>query len=255
MLIIPAIDLKDGKCVRLRQGKMDQETVFSDDPIAIARQWVEAGARRLHVVDLDGAVSGKPVHSGIIAEITRSFPDLPVQVGGGVRDEDTVQAYLDSGVQFVILGTRAITQPHFVKDLCLEFPGHIIVGLDVKEDRLATAGWSKISHHQVTDLAQHFETDGVAAIIYTDISRDGMMSGLDVEGTVKLAGAIHIPVIAAGGVSKLEDVEALCKTDEEGVIGVITGRALYEKTLDLKEAQALADRLSAASPDQTPPDA
>lgn len=246
MLIIPAIDLKDGKCVRLRQGKRDEETIFSDDPIAVAQQWVDAGARRLHVVDLDGAHTGKPVHSSIIAEITRTFPDLPVQVGGGVRDEDTVQTYLDSGVQFVILGTRAITQPHFVKDLCLEFPGHIIVGMDVKEDHLATAGWSKISHHQIDDLAQHFETDGVAAIIYTDISRDGMMSGLDVEGAVKLAAAIHIPVIVAGGVSKLEDVEALCKTDEEGIVGVITGRALYEKTLDLKEAQALADRLAGA---------
>ncbi len=243
MLIIPAIDLKGGKCVRLRQGRMNEETVFSDDPLAVAQQWVDAGARRLHIVDLDGAAGGKPVHAAVIAEITQRFPELPVQIGGGIRDEDTVQAYLDCGIRFVILGTRAITQPHFVKDLCLEFPGHIIVGLDVKEGKVAMAGWSKISHHDVIDLAQHFETDGVAAIVYTDISRDGMLSGLNVEDTAKLAATIHTPVIAAGGVSRLKDIETLCKIDEEGIAGVIIGRALYEKTLDLKQAQALADRL------------
>ncbi len=243
MLVIPAIDLKGGKCVRLRQGRMEEETVFSDNPLAVAQRWVDAGARRLHIVDLDGAIGGKPVHAPIITEITQQFPDLPVQIGGGIRDEDTVQTYLDCGVRFVILGTRAITQPHFVKDLCLEFPGHVIVGLDVKEGKVATAGWSKMSHHDLVDLAQHFENDGVAAIIYTDISRDGMMSGLNVAATVELAATIHTPVIAAGGVSKIEDIEALCKAGEEGVAGVIAGRALYEKTLDLKAAQALADRL------------
>ena len=244
MLIIPAIDLKGGKCVRLRRGEMDQETVFSDDPLAVAQQWVEAGARRLHIVDLDGAAGGKPMHAETVAGIAQQFPKLPVQVGGGIRDEDTVQAYLDSGVQFVILGTHAITQPHFVKDLCLEFPGHIIVGLDIKERRVATAGWSKISHHELLDLAQHFENDGVAAIIYTDISRDGMMTGLNIAETRRLAAAIQTPVIAAGGVSRLKDIEALCGIGESNLAGCIVGRALYEKTLDLKRAQALADKLN-----------
>ena len=243
MLIIPAIDLKGGRCVRLRQGRMDEETVFSDDPLAVARQWVDAGAERLHIVDLDGAAEGKPRHMQTVAEITRQFPDLTVQVGGGIRDEDTTQAYIDHGVNFVILGTRAITQPHFVNDLCLEFPGHIIVGLDIMEGKVATAGWSKMSHHDIMDLAQHFENDGVAAIIHTDISRDGMMAGVNVEATAKLAAAIHIPVIAAGGVSRLDDIKALCETEEEGIAGVIIGRALYENTLDFKEAQAFADRL------------
>ena len=243
MLIIPAIDLKGGKCVRLRQGNMNEETIFSDDPLAIAQQWVDAGARRLHIVDLDGATNGKPAHMPIISKITQQFPDLAVQVGGGIRDEDAVQAYLDCGVQFVILGTHAITQPHVVKDLCLEFPGHIIVGLDVKEEKIAITGWSKMSRHNLLDLALHFETDGVAAIIYTDISRDGMMSGLNIETTVKLAASIHTPVIAAGGVSKIEDIKALCQAGKEEIAGIITGRALYEKTLDLKEAQQLADRL------------
>ena len=243
MLIIPAIDLKGGKCVRLRQGKMEEQTIFFDDPLAVAQQWVDAGAKRLHLIDLDGAASGKPAHAPIISEITRQFPAVAVQVGGGIRDEDTVQAYLDCGVQFTILGTRAITQPHFIKDLCLEFPGHIIVGLDVKDGKVATAGWSKLSHHDITDLALHFENDGVAAIIYTDVNRDGMMSGPNVEATVELASALHTPVIAAGGVSRIEDIKALCSTREEGISGIITGRALYEKTLDLKQAQVLANRL------------
>ncbi len=247
MLIIPAIDLKGGKCVRLRQGNMNEETVFSDDPLAVAQQWVDAGARRLHIVDLDGAAGGKPVHAPIISEITQQFPNVEVQIGGGIRDEDTVQTYLDCGVQFVIIGTSAITQPHFVKDLCIEFPGHTIVGLDVKEGKVATAGWSKISHHEILDLAQHFEQDGVAAIIFTDISRDGMMTGLNIEATVRLAAAVHTPVIAAGGVSKTKDIEALCKTGEEGITGIIVGRALYEKTVNLKKAQALADRLCSDS--------
>ena len=248
MLVIPAIDLKGGKCVRLRQGRMNEETVFSDDPIAVARRWVAAGARRLHVVDLDGAATGKPVHTQMIAEIIRQFPGLTVQVGGGIRDEDAVQDCIDRGVNYVILGTRAITQPHVVKDLCLEFPGHIIVGLDVKDGRIAMAGWSKMSHHELMDLARHFENDGVAAIIHTDISRDGMMSGINVEATVKLAAAIHIPVIAAGGVNGINDVEALCKAGEEGIVGVITGRALYENALDLERAQVLADHLCAGRP-------
>ena len=240
MLVIPAIDLKGGKCVRLQQGKMDQETIFSDQPLKVAEQWVKDGAERIHIVDLDGAVSGKPVHANIIADIAREFPDIELQVGGGIRDEDTVQTYLDSGVNYVILGTKAITQPHVVKDLCLEFPNHIIVGLDVRDGKVAIGGWSKLSHHNLLDLALHFEQDGVVAIIFTDISRDGMLSGINVESTLNLVSHLHIPVIAAGGVSTIKDIEALRNTGEEGIMGVVVGRALYEKTLDLKAAQKLA---------------
>jgi len=246
MLLIPAIDLKEGKCVRLRQGRMEDSTVFSDDPVAIATQWVEQGARRLHLVDLDGAFAGKPMNMGVIEAIARAHPDIPIQVGGGIRDEDTVQAYLDAGVQYTIIGTKAVSAPHFVNDLCLEFPGHIIVGLDAKDGKVAIDGWSKLSHHDVIDLAQHFESDGVAAIVYTDISRDGMMQGVNVEATRRLAEAIHIPVIASGGVTNIDDIKALCETGEEGIQGAILGRALYEGTLDLAEAQALADRYDAA---------
>ena len=241
MLVIPAIDLKDGKCVRLRQGAMDDVTVFSEDPVAMAARWVEAGARRLHIVDLDGAASGAPKNAGIVRAIASAHPDLPIQVGGGIRHEDTVQDYLDIGVQYVILGTRAISSPHFVNDLCLEFPGHIIVGLDARDGKVAVDGWSKLSRHDVIDMAQHFETDGVAAIVFTDIGRDGMMRGLNVESTVELAGSIHIPVIASGGVTDENDIRRLCECDEEGIIGVIVGRALYEGTIELEHAQALAD--------------
>ena len=241
MLVIPAIDLKDGTCVRLRQGAMDDVTVFSEDPVAMAARWVEAGARRLHIVDLDGAATGAPKNAGIVRAIASAHPDLPIQVGGGIRHEDTVQDYLDIGVQYVILGTRAISSPHFVNDLCLEFPGHIIVGLDARDGKVAVDGWSKLSRHDVIDMAQHFETDGVAAIVFTDIGRDGMMRGLNVESTVELAGSIHIPVIASGGVTDENDIRRLCECDEEGIIGVIVGRALYEGTIELEHAQALAD--------------
>ena len=241
MLVIPAIDLKDGKCVRLRQGRMEDDTVFSDDPLAVAERWVQAGARRLHIVDLNGAFAGKPVNAAIIHEIVRAYPDVPVQVGGGIRDDDTIQAYLDAGVRYVILGTKAINTPHFVGDVCREFPGHIIVGLDAKNGKVAIDGWSKLSHHDVIDIAQRFEKDGVEAIIYTDISRDGMMGGVNIEATVALARAVSIPIIASGGISRLEDITALCAVAEEGITGVITGRALYEGTLDLAAAQKLAD--------------
>lgn len=245
MLLIPAIDLKDGKCVRLRQGDMDDETVFSDDPVAVAGKWVDAGARRLHIVDLNGAFAGEPVNAGVIHEIADTYPDLPIQVGGGIRDEDTIQAYLDAGVQYVIIGTKAVTAPHFINDICLEFPGHIIVGLDAKDGKVAIDGWSKLSNHDVIDLAQHFEKDGVEAIIYTDIGRDGMMTGVNVESTVKLAEAIRIPVIASGGITTIEDVRALSNVSEEGVIGAITGRAIYEGTLDFTEGQKLFDEHAA----------
>jgi phosphoribosylformimino-5-aminoimidazole carboxamide ribotide isomerase len=235
MLLIPAIDLKDGKCVRLRQGRMDDDTVFSEDPLAMAERWVKAGAERLHMVDLDGAVSGRPVNAEVIHRIAKSFPALPIQVGGGIRDDDTIQSYLDAGVSYVIIGTSAVNQPHFVADVCLEFPGHIIVGLDARDGKVAIDGWSKLSHHDVIDLAQHFERDGVEAIIYTDISRDGMMQGVNVEATVNLARSITIPVIASGGVSSYEDISALQAVEQEGVVGAIIGRALYEGTLDFSE--------------------
>ncbi len=243
MLVIPAIDIKDGKCVRLRRGDMDDATVFAVDPVAAADRWVAAGARRLHVVDLDGATTGKPISADIIAQICEKHPNVPLQVGGGIRDEDTVERYIESGVRYVILGTKAVNEPHFVSDLCAEFAGHIIVGLDVKEGRLAVDGWSKLSGHDLIDLAQHFENDGVEAIIYTDVQRDGMLSGVNVETTVALAEAVRIPVIAAGGVHDLEDVRRLCAVADSGITGAITGRAIYAGTLDFAAAQALADEL------------
>ena len=241
MLLIPAIDLKDGKCVRLRQGRMEDETVFADDPLDMAQRWVDAGARRLHLVDLNGAFAGQPVNTQAIRRIADAFPEVPIQVGGGIRDEDTVQLYLEAGVQYVIIGTKAVSAPHFVNDLCLEFPGHIIVGLDAKDGKVAIDGWSKLSNHDVIDMAQHFERDGVDAIVYTDISRDGMMQGVNVEATVKLAGEISTPVIASGGISTLDDVKALRAVAEEGIMGAIIGRALYEGSIDLAEAQKLVD--------------
>ena len=243
MLLIPAIDLKDGKCVRLRQGRMDDETIFSDDPVAMAARWVEAGARRLHLVDLNGAFEGKPVNGGVVQAIARAFPDVPIQIGGGIRDEETVQTYLDAGVEYVIIGTKAVNAPHFVNDLCLEFPGHIIVGLDAKDGKVAIDGWSKLSKHDVIDMARHFEEDGVSAIVYTDIGRDGMMTGVNVEATVKLAQAVNIPIIASGGITNLDDVRALCAATDEGIAGAITGRAIYEGSLDFAEGQKLADEL------------
>jgi phosphoribosylformimino-5-aminoimidazole carboxamide ribotide isomerase len=243
LLVIPAIDLKDGKCVRLRQGDMDQATVFSDDPLATAARWVRAGARRLHVVDLNGAVAGKPVNAKAVEAIAREFPELPIQVGGGIRDEDTIQAYLDAGVRYVILGTKAVNAPHFVSDVCSEFPGHVIVGLDAKDGKVAIDGWSKLSGHDVVDLAKKFQDAGVEAIVYTDIGRDGMMSGVNVEATVKLANSISIPVIASGGITNIEDIRKLCGVAEHGIVGAITGRAIYEGTLDFAAAQKLADEL------------
>jgi phosphoribosylformimino-5-aminoimidazole carboxamide ribotide isomerase len=223
---------------------MEDDTVFSEDPVAVARKWIEAGAKRLHMVDLDGAFAGNPVNAEVIHKVCETFPELDVQVGGGIRDEDTIQTYLDAGVRYVILGTKAINAPHFVGDVCAEFPGHIIVGLDAKDGKVAIDGWSKLSNHDVIDIAKQFEQDGVEAIIYTDISRDGMMQGVNLESTRKLARAIQIPVIASGGVSSYEDIEALCACEEEGVTGAILGRAIYEGSIDLKKAQELADKLN-----------
>lgn len=240
MLVIPAIDLKEGKCVRLRQGEMDDATVYDNDPADAAARWVDVGARRLHLVDLDGAFAGKPKNASVIKQITSRYPDLDVQVGGGIRDEDTVQTYLEAGVRYVIIGTKAITAPHFVEDLCVEFPGHIIVGLDAKDGKVAVDGWSKLSNHDVIDMAQRFENMGVESIIYTDISRDGMLNGVNVEATVRLAQSIRIPVIASGGITNMGDIKALCAVQEEGIMGAITGRAIYEGTLNFEEANKYA---------------
>ena len=248
MELIPAIDLKDGNCVRLRQGRMDDVTTYSGRPVEMARRWVEAGARRLHMVDLDGAMSGEPRNAAAVHEVCAAFPDLPVQIGGGIRDEDTVQTYLDAGVRYVIIGTRAVTAPHFVNDLCLEFPGHIIVGLDARNGKVAVDGWSKLSHHDAIDMAQRFEQDGVEAIIFTDISRDGMMNGVNIDSTVEMARAITIPVIASGGITDLEDIRTLCAVADEGIQGAITGRAIYEGSLDFGAAQNLADQLTGSAP-------
>lgn len=244
MLVIPAIDIKDGKCVRLRQGRMDDATVFGDDPVAMAERWVEAGARRLHIVDLNGAAAGQPVNAKVVETIAVRFPELPIQVGGGIRDEDTIQAYLDSGVAYAIIGTQAVNAPHFVSDMCAEFAGHIIVGLDAKDGKVAIDGWSKLSGHDVVDLAQHFQNDGVEAIVYTDIGRDGMMTGVNIDATVKLASEINIPVIASGGITDMNDIRRLCEVAEEGIMGAITGRAIYEGSLDFAQAQKLADNLT-----------
>lgn len=242
MLLIPAIDIKNGRCVRLRQGRMDQETIYGEDPIAMAGRWVKAGARRLHIVDLDGAIAGRPENADIIHDIAEAYPDIPIQVGGGIRDEDTIQTYLDVGVSYVIVGTKAVTTPHFVADICLEFPSHIIVGLDAKNGKLATNGWSKLSHHGVVDMARRFEEDGVTAIIFTDIGRDGMMNSVNIEATVELCREVTVPVIASGGISNIDDIRGLC-TAKEGIAGAITGRAIYEGTLDFAAAQKLADKI------------
>ncbi|WP_411727997.1 1-(5-phosphoribosyl)-5-[(5-phosphoribosylamino)methylideneamino]imidazole-4-carboxamide isomerase [Methyloglobulus sp.] len=241
MLLIPAIDLKEGKCVRLRQGRMEDDTVFSDDPVAVAGRWVAAGAKRIHLVDLDGAFAGKPRNADVIHAIVAAYPDVPVQIGGGIRDEETIQAYLDAGVEYVIIGTKAVNAPHFVKDMAIEYPRRIIVGLDAKDGKVAIDGWSKLSRHDVIDLAQLFEEDGVEAIIYTDISRDGMMQGVNVEATAKLARAIRIPVIASGGITSLADIRALGVVAGDGIMGAITGRAIYEGTLEFAEAAKLAE--------------
>lgn len=241
MLLIPAIDIKDGQCVRLRQGRMDDSTVFSDDPVAMAGRWVEAGARRLHIVDLNGATAGRPVNARVIRDIVDAYPDVPLQVGGGIRDDEAIETYLDNGVSFVIIGTTAVNEPHFVADAAVSFPGHIIVALDARDGKVAIDGWSKLSNHDVIDIAQHFERDGVSAIIYTDISRDGMLTGVNVDATVKLARSVRIPIIASGGIAGMSDIEALCAVEGDGVTGAVLGRALYEDRLDFAAAQRYVD--------------
>ena len=247
MLLIPAIDLKDGQCVRLKQGDMDQSTVFGEDPAAMARSWVNRGARRVHLVDLNGAFAGKPKNEQAIRAILKEIgSEVDVQLGGGIRDLDTIERYLDAGLRYVIIGTAAVKNPGFLQDACTAFGGHIIVGLDAKDGKVATDGWSKLTGHEVVDLAKKFEDWGVESIIYTDIGRDGMLSGINIEATVKLAQALTIPVIASGGLGSMRDIEQLCAVEEEGVEGVICGRAIYSGDLDFAAAQARADELANA---------
>ncbi|MBL7005357.1 MAG: 1-(5-phosphoribosyl)-5-[(5-phosphoribosylamino)methylideneamino]imidazole-4-carboxamide isomerase [Gammaproteobacteria bacterium] len=234
--LIPAIDLKQGQCVRLRQGRMEDTTVFSDDPVAMATQWVEQGANRLHLVDLDGAFEGKPMNAGVVAAISKKFPDLPIQIGGGIRTVETVEEYLAAGVSYVIIGTQAVRNPPFVTELCAKFPGHVIVGIDAKDGMVAVEGWAEASTTAAEDLAKKFEDQGVSAIVYTDISRDGMMQGVNVDATAHLAKSISIPVIASGGVTNINDIININAVKESGIEGVIIGRAIYEGTLTLKEA-------------------
>ncbi len=241
MQLIPAIDIKNGQCVRLRQGRMDDATIFDDDPVRVAERWLEEGADRLHVVDLDGARAGRPINDRVVGEIVTAAGNVPVQVGGGIREEADIDTYLERGVEYVILGTRAVAEPHFVADTAVEFDGHIIVGLDSENGRVATDGWSKLSNHRVDDLAARFESEGVVAIIHTDISRDGMMQGLNVENTRALAAELTIPVIASGGATSLDDIRALLEVETDGVSGVILGRALYEGSIDFRAARALVD--------------
>jgi len=248
MLLIPAIDLKDGRCVRLRQGDMDDATVFSDDPAAMARKWLELGARRLHLVDLNGAFAGKPKNEAAIKAIVNEVgARIPVQIGGGIRDLDTIERYLDGGISYVIIGTAAVKNPGFLHDACGAFPGQVIVGLDARDGKVATDGWSKLTGHDVLDLAKKFEGYGVESVIYTDIGRDGMLSGVNIEATVRLARGLTVPVIASGGVSSLEDIDLLSAVEHEGIEAAIVGRAIYEGTLDFALAQARADELGGES--------
>lgn len=243
MLIIPAIDIKDGQCVRLQQGDMKSATVFSDDAGAMARHWVDAGAKRLHVVDLNGAFAGKPRNEAAIKAIVDAVGnDIPIQLGGGIRSLETVERYLDDGITYIVIGTAAVKNPGFLHEACDAFPGHIIVGLDARDGKVATDGWSKLTGHDVVDLAKRFQDYGVEAVIYTDIGRDGMMTGINIEATVRLAKALTVPVIASGGLNSLDDVKRLCAVEDEGIVGAVTGRAVYEGTLDFKKALALAER-------------
>ena len=239
MRIIPAIDFKDGKVVNLKQGQLDQTTTYSDDPVGMADHWVSQGCERLHLVDLDGAFEGKPMNAEAIRRIASNHPSLTIQLGGGIRSPEIIDAYLEAGVDYLIIGTKAVQEPEFVGEMCHRFAGHIIVGLDGLHGMVAINGWKEVTDISVRSLAMLFESDGIDAIVYTDIGKDGMMGGLNLHATKDLADSVSVPIIASGGVTDLSDIEALLEADEKvtgGIIGVITGRALYEGTLDLAEA-------------------
>ena len=244
MILIPAIDLKEGRCVRLEQGRMEDVTVFSDDPVAMVDRWREAGGRRLHVVDLDGAFAGKPRNRDLIERMVAAANSMPVQVGGGIRDADTVAAYFDAGVGFAIVGTAAIENPAFLEEVALRFPGQIILGLDARSDQLAVSGWAETKGGSALDFGRRAGELPLAGIVYTDIDRDGLLGGVNVESTVAMAEASGLPVVASGGVSNLDDLERLkvgfAASDGE-LLGVITGRAIYDGRLDLKQGQAVLD--------------
>ncbi len=245
MLLIPAIDLKDGRCVRLRQGDMNDVTVFAEDPAEMARHWLEQGARRLHLVDLNGAIAGKPKNEAAIRSILREVDGaIPVQLGGGIRDLDTIERYLDGGLEFVIIGTAAVKNPGLLHDACGAFPGSVLVGLDARDGKVATDGWSKLTGHDVLDLARKFEDYGIEGVIYTDIGRDGMLTGFNVEATQRLAKALKVPVFASGGIAAMADIEKLCALEADGVQAAILGRALYEGQINFVDAQARADELN-----------
>jgi len=235
MMVIPAVDLKDGRCVRLSQGRMDQESVYSEDPAQMARYWESKGAERLHVVDLNGAMMGRPFHRSLIVEIARSL-DIPIEVGGGIRDLATIEDYLSSGVRWAILGTAAFQNRPLIEEACRRFPGRVILGIDAKEGRVAIEGWNEVAPIKTIDLASQFESIGLSAIIFTDVERDGMGTGLNWQETKVLARSTSIPVIASGGVSRIEDIKHLMGLEPDGIIGVIVGRAFYTGRLDLKEA-------------------
>jgi len=245
MLLIPAVDIKDGECVRLRQGRMQDVTVFSTDPVSVAQHWLELGARRLHVVDLDGAFAGKPFIADLVKQICTAVGDIPVQVGGGIRSIESIEAYLGVGVADVILGTRAVQDPGFLREACMAFPNQIFLGLDARNGMIATDGWDKTSALSAVQFAESVSDLALSGIVYTDIERDGMLTGLNIPATIKLSESSAVPVVASGGVKSIEHLQALADAalkTSANILGVITGRALYEQTLHLPEGQALLDR-------------
>ena len=239
MLLIPAIDIKDGRCVRLVQGRMLDATVYADDPVSQADRWVDCGARRIHIVDLNGAFEGKPVNARVIGTIAEKHSDIEIQIGGGIRTFETARSYLEIGAKFVILGTRAVNEPTFVSDINEQYPGQVIAGLDVRKGRAAVDGWAHSGRADVLELARELERSGASSIVHTDIDRDGMLSGINIEATALLASKLSIPVIASGGISDIRDIEVLLDASHCGIMGAIAGKSLYEGTLDYAEAMRL----------------
>ena len=239
MKIIPAIDIQNGNCVRLKQGDFNRETIFHKSPLEMAQKWINDGAERLHLVDLDGARLGNPINIEIFSKICKKFPEVPIQIGGGIRNFKTAEQYLEAGASYIIIGTKAVEEPNFIKQLCKKFPHKIIVGIDAKNGEVATEGWKSITSKSAMELAKEFEDYGVSEIVYTDIEKDGMMQGLNIMATVSLAKSINIPVIASGGVSCIEDIHEISDYKQSGISGIIIGRALYEKKFNISEAKRI----------------